>query len=109
MWYDDRATNEHDVGMDAFVMPHYPTAALLTVDTQIDTLDGQPLEIPGTSEVVPNIAMLSPRRTAPPAATGHQTRCSRSSKRCDYAEHFATDPSNHGQSQHPLGITRNSA
>jgi len=50
--------NEHDVGMDALVMAHYPTAALLTVDTQVDTLAGQPLEIPGTSEVVPNIATL---------------------------------------------------
>ena len=33
-------------------------AALLTIDTQNDTLDGQPLEIPGTSQVLPNIAAL---------------------------------------------------
>ncbi len=49
---------EHHAVMDASVMAHYPTAALLTVHPQVDTLAGQPLEIPGTSEAVPNIAML---------------------------------------------------
>lgn len=44
--------------MDALLMPHYAAAALVTIDTQVDTLDGQPLEIPGTSEVVPNVALL---------------------------------------------------
>src|SRR5438309_3003925 len=39
--------------------PHFPASALVTIDTQRDTLDGQPLEIPGTSAVVPNIAMLA--------------------------------------------------
>lgn len=33
--------------------PLYESAALVTVDVQTDTLDGQPLEIPGTSAVLP--------------------------------------------------------
>jgi nicotinamidase-related amidase len=33
-------------------------AALITIDTQNDTLDGQPLEVPGTSAVLPNIVEL---------------------------------------------------
>lgn len=37
---------------------HLDRVALITIDTQQDTLDGQPLEIPGTSDVVPNIASL---------------------------------------------------
>jgi nicotinamidase-related amidase len=32
--------------------------ALVTIDTQADTLDGQPLEVAGTSAVVPNIGRL---------------------------------------------------
>ncbi|WP_276390987.1 cysteine hydrolase family protein [Eudoraea chungangensis] len=32
--------------------------ALITIDTQTDTLEGQPLEIPGTSAVLPNMASL---------------------------------------------------
>ncbi len=39
--------------------PLYESAALVTVDVQADTLDGQPLEIPGTSAVLPNMARLS--------------------------------------------------
>jgi nicotinamidase-related amidase len=42
-----------------YVTPDFTTAALVTIDTQVDTLDGQPLEIPGTSEVVPRIAELA--------------------------------------------------
>ena len=33
-------------------------AALITIDTQCDTLDGAPLEIPGTSDALPNIERL---------------------------------------------------
>jgi nicotinamidase-related amidase len=44
--------------MDPVVEPHFTTAALLTIDIQIDTLDGQPLEIPGTSTALPKIAEL---------------------------------------------------
>lgn len=45
--------------MDSGVAPHYSSAALITIDVQVDTLDGQPLEIPGTSEVVPRIVNLA--------------------------------------------------
>jgi nicotinamidase-related amidase len=44
--------------MDPLVEPHFPSAALITIDLQVDTLDGQPLEIPGTSAVVPRVARL---------------------------------------------------
>ena len=33
-------------------------SALVTIDTQCDTLDGQPLEIPGTSAALPNMLAL---------------------------------------------------
>lgn len=36
----------------------HDTAALITIDVQRDTLDGGPLEIRGTSAVIPNIARL---------------------------------------------------
>ena len=42
-----------------YVSPQFDSAALLTIDTQVDTLDGQPLEIPGTSAAVPQIASLA--------------------------------------------------
>jgi nicotinamidase-related amidase len=42
-----------------YLTPDFNAAALVTIDTQVDTLDGQPLEIPGTSEAVPKIAALA--------------------------------------------------
>ncbi len=48
----------HYGGMDPLIEAHFHTAALITIDTQFDTLDGQPLEVPGTSAVVPNVAEL---------------------------------------------------
>lgn len=45
--------------MNSAVAPHYSTAALITIDVQVDTLDGQPLEIPGTSNVLPRIVDLA--------------------------------------------------
>ncbi len=42
-----------------YVAPDFSSAALVTIDTQVDTLDGQPLEIPGTSAAVPTIATLA--------------------------------------------------
>jgi nicotinamidase-related amidase len=39
--------------------PAWATAALVTVDVQADTLDGQPLEVPGTSAALPAIARLA--------------------------------------------------
>ena len=44
--------------MNSLIAPHFGTSALVTIDTQVDTLDGQPLEIPGTSAVIPNIRGL---------------------------------------------------
>jgi nicotinamidase-related amidase len=38
--------------------PHFARCALITIDIQADTLDGGPLEIPGTSAVLPNIVQL---------------------------------------------------
>lgn len=38
--------------------PHFAAAALVTIDVQVDTLDGGPLEIPGTSAAVPAIDAL---------------------------------------------------
>ena len=44
--------------MDRYTKPEFQSAALITIDTQRDTLDGQPLEIPGTSAALPNMARL---------------------------------------------------
>ena len=44
--------------MDRYTEPDFGTAALITIDTQGDTLDGQPLEIPGTSSILPNMCRL---------------------------------------------------
>jgi site-specific recombinase XerD len=52
-------------------------------------------------------------RTTPPdsaaADTGHQTDCSRSSKRSDYAEHFQPIPTTSQGFRPGLGISRDSA
>jgi nicotinamidase-related amidase len=45
--------------MDPRLVPHLERSVLVTIDVQTDTLDGQPLEIPGTSAVVPAIARLA--------------------------------------------------
>ena len=42
-----------------YVAPDFASAALVTIDTQVDTLDGEPLEIPDTSAAVPLIAALA--------------------------------------------------
>jgi nicotinamidase-related amidase len=42
-----------------YLAPDFASAALITIDTQVDTLDGQPLEVAGTSSVVPTIAALA--------------------------------------------------
>lgn len=41
--------------MDKYTAPHFSSSALIVIDTQCDTLDGQPLEIPGTSSALPNM------------------------------------------------------
>jgi nicotinamidase-related amidase len=38
--------------------PQFDHSALITIDVQRDTLDGQPFEIPGTSQAIPQIASL---------------------------------------------------
>jgi nicotinamidase-related amidase len=38
--------------------PHFKRAALVTIDVQRDTLDGQPFEISGTSQALPRMAEL---------------------------------------------------
>jgi nicotinamidase-related amidase len=45
--------------MDAFTAPHLDRAALVTIDVQRDTLDGQVLEIPGTSAAFGAMALLA--------------------------------------------------
>ena len=47
--------------MDKYTTPDLTSSALITIDTQCDTLDGQPLEIQGTSAALPNMKMLLDR------------------------------------------------
>lgn len=44
--------------IDSWTRPHFERAALLTIDVQRDTLDGQPFEIAGTSAALPEIGEL---------------------------------------------------
>ena len=44
--------------MDRHVEPHFESGALITIDMQHDTLDGQPLEVPGTSAIVTDLGEL---------------------------------------------------
>jgi nicotinamidase-related amidase len=44
--------------MTRYTDPDLRSAALVTIDTQRDTLDGQPFEIPGTTAILPNMAAL---------------------------------------------------
>ena len=41
--------------MKKYTEPNFKSSAVITIDTQCDTLDGQPFEIPGTSAALPNI------------------------------------------------------
>lgn len=41
--------------MKKYIEPNLSSSVVITIDTQCDTLDGQPLEIPGTSTALPNI------------------------------------------------------
>jgi nicotinamidase-related amidase len=43
---------------DSWTRPEFGRAALVTIDVQHDTLDGQPFEIPGTTQALPQIAAL---------------------------------------------------
>ena len=42
-----------------YVAPEFSSAALITIDVQVSTLDGEPLEVAGTSAAVPRIAALA--------------------------------------------------
>ena len=44
--------------MDIYTKPDFDAMALITIDTQVDFLDGQPLEIPGTIAVLPAMKRL---------------------------------------------------
>ena len=44
--------------MSRFTAPEWSSSALITIDTQRDTLDGQPFEIPGTSTILPRMTAL---------------------------------------------------
>jgi nicotinamidase-related amidase len=43
----------------AYTDPHFSSSALITIDTQRDVLDGQPLEIAGTSVILPRMRSLA--------------------------------------------------
>src|SRR5256885_4086602 len=42
-----------------YTTPQFALSALITIDTQRDVLDGQPLEVPGTSTALPRIRALA--------------------------------------------------
>jgi nicotinamidase-related amidase len=44
--------------MSKYTAPEWSSSALITIDTQRDTLDGQPFEIPGTSAILPRVTAL---------------------------------------------------
>jgi len=44
--------------MSRFTAPEWSISALITIDTQRDTLDGQPFDIPGTSTILPRMTAL---------------------------------------------------
>lgn len=44
--------------MSNYTDPEWATSALITIDTQCDTLDGQSLEVPGTSDILPQMKTL---------------------------------------------------
>lgn len=43
---------------DRYLAPDFAASVLITIDTQRDVLDGQPLEIPGTSAALPAMKRL---------------------------------------------------
>ncbi len=48
--------NEH--GKKQYEELNFRSSAVITIDTQRDTLDGQPFETPGTSAVLPKIKII---------------------------------------------------
>lgn len=47
----EKPAKKHDI--DGFTAPNWRRPALITVDVQNDTLDGQPLEVAGTTAILP--------------------------------------------------------
>ena len=45
--------------VDKHTQPDFSSIVLITIDTQRDTLDGQPFEIPGTSAILPRMKRLA--------------------------------------------------
>src|SRR2546428_10773573 len=43
---------------DPYIAPDFASSALVTIDTQRDTLDGQPFEVAGTSDALPHMQRL---------------------------------------------------
>lgn len=56
---------------DPYTDPDFPTAALITIDMQRDVLDGEPLEVPGTSAAV---GRARPDRGLPPGESPDRAR-----------------------------------
>lgn len=44
--------------MDNYTAPEWGSSVIITIDTQCDTLDGQPFEIPGTTAILPRMKSL---------------------------------------------------
>jgi nicotinamidase-related amidase len=44
--------------LDPYLAPEHERSALISIDIQRDTLDGQPFEIPGTSAILPRVRRL---------------------------------------------------
>src|SRR5271157_5367848 len=44
--------------MSRYTEPEWSNSALITMDTQCDTLDGQPFAIPGTSAILPRMRVI---------------------------------------------------
>jgi nicotinamidase-related amidase len=47
--------------MNPYIQPNFSSIALITIDVQRDTLDGQPFEVSGTSAISPKIKRLLQR------------------------------------------------
>lgn len=50
--------SQSEMAVDLYTTPEFSTVALITIDTQRDLLDGGPLEIAGTSAVLPQMREL---------------------------------------------------
>jgi len=64
--------------MASFTRPDLDNSALVTIDVQSEVLDGQPLEIPGSSAALPAIARLSDAFRARGRPIVHMVRLYRS-------------------------------